>query len=75
MAIHAGVPSILKGVSAVLLGIVEGNSLLQVRSSGSKLPNVVEGASQCPVGFQEERRGMLALGQPEKLLPHLARCL
>ena len=45
-----------KGQGAVLLGVVEGNALLQVRSGRSQLSQPEQGHPQRIVGLQEEGR-------------------
>ena len=64
-----------EGRGAVLLGIVEGNALLQVCSGrGQTLP----ARTRCSLAHgepPEERRVLDALGQAEKLLSQLPRRL
>ena len=50
-------------MGAVLLGVVEGNALLQVLSGRDKLSEPVQGLPQRIVGPQEERGVLYALGQ------------
>jgi hypothetical protein len=41
-------------MEAVLLGIVEGNALLQVCASGDELSEMEQSASHRPMGFQQK---------------------
>src|SRR5262245_63688922 len=60
-ATNAGVFPIEEGVGAVLLGVVEGYSLLQMGSGGSKLSQIEQAAPHSPSGPQEEGRVVLVL--------------
>ena len=74
-ASHPGVMPVEEGMGAVLLGVVEGNALLQVRAGRGKLSQTEQGRPQRIVGLQEESRVLHALGQAQELLPQLARRL
>ena len=63
------VQAIVEGQGAVLLGIIEGEPLLQVRPSQGQLSQEVHRAPQRMVGHQEERRVVHALGQTEDCSP------
>ena len=52
----------------MLLGVVQGNALLQVLSGGGKLSETEQGQPQRMVGLHEEKWGLCALGQAEELL-------
>ena len=62
-ASHPRVMPVQEGMGAVLLGVVEGNPLLQVLSGWSKLSQIEQGHPQRIVGLQEESRVLCALGQ------------
>ena len=63
-------------MGAVLLGIIEGHPLLQVRSGQRQLSQVEQsGLPQRAVGRQKERGVLDTLGQGEELLPQLPRRL
>ena len=49
-------------MGAVLLGVVEGNALLQVCSGEGQLSQTEQGVSQRLVGLQEERRVLARSG-------------
>ena len=57
---------------AVLVGMIERETLLQMDAGGNQLPRAVQGRAQGPIGFQEQRRVPLPLGQHKELLAHLA---
>ena len=59
----------------MLLGVIEGNPLLQVCRAQGKLSQTEQGTPQCLVGFEEEERVLERLGQAEELLPQLTRRL
>ena len=59
----------------MLLGIIEGNALLEVLSGWGKLSEVEEGLSQSIVGLQEKDGVLYTLGQAEELLRQLPRRL
>ena len=58
-----------EGQGAVLLGVVEGNALLQVRAGRGELAQPEQGVPQRLVGLQEERRVVHALGQAAGAAP------
>ena len=62
-------------MGAVLLRVIQGKALLQVRSGRDELSQREQGLPQCPVGFQEESGVLRALGQAQELLRQLARRL
>jgi hypothetical protein len=59
----------------VLLGIIEGDALLYMRSGWGKLSEAVEGLSQSIVGHQEKDGVLYMLSQAEELLSQLTRRL
>ena len=59
----------------MLLGIVEGDALLQVGTGRDELAQPEQGISQSAVPLQEERRVVLALRQGEELLGQLTGAL
>jgi hypothetical protein len=58
-------------MSAVLLGIIQGNAMLQVGTSLDKLAQPAQGISQGAMPLQEERWVVLTLGQGEELFGQL----
>ena len=49
-------------MGAVLLRVIEGNALLQVRSGRAELSQLEQGAPQRPMGLQEEGRVLRPAG-------------
>jgi hypothetical protein len=75
-AYHLGVkPAIEKGQGAVLVGIIEGNHLLEVFSRTSSFSQISQGGLQRIVCFHQERRILYVLGETEALLTQLLRRL
>jgi len=72
---HSWVQSVEEGQGAVLLEVVEGNALLLVCPGQGQLSQQEQRLPQHPVGRQEERRVLHALGQAEELLSQLTRRL
>ena len=62
-------------MGAVLLEVVEGNTVLYVLAGRSKLSKVEQGRPQCTVGLGEEGRVLGTLSQAEELLPQFLRSL
>ena len=58
-ASHTRVLPIEEGMGAVLLGMVQGNALLQVGTGRNKLAKIEQGISQRTVPLQGERRVVL----------------
>jgi hypothetical protein len=67
MADYSGVVSIEESQGAMLLGIVERDSLLQGRLGRGKLTQKVQGWSSCSTGFQKKCRVLGTLGELQKL--------
>src|SRR5882724_1704744 len=74
-ALYFLVLSVDGGESAMLLGIIEGNPLLEVRPGCGQLSTHQQRRPQCPVSRQEQSWVLDALGQPEALLLQLQRLL
>jgi hypothetical protein len=72
---HALILSIERGKGVMLLQIIEDHGTLQMPLGSGEFSQEGQGLAQHPVGHQEERRGLHALGQMEELLAELARCL
>ena len=60
-------------MGTVLLGVVEGDPLLEMGLGRGKLAQIVQGRPKGIVGLQEERRVADLLGQGEELFPELPR--
>jgi hypothetical protein len=75
-AYHRGVkPPIEEGQGAVLVGIIQGNHLLEVCSRTSSLSQMGQGGLQRIVGFHEQRWILYVPGETEALLTQLVRRL
>jgi hypothetical protein len=72
-ASHPRVLTIHKGLRVVLLTGIQGDALFSLPKSRGHFSEPQQGRLQRHVGLKEERRVLYALGQPEKLLPELAR--
>jgi hypothetical protein len=59
----------------VLLGVVEGDALLQVGAGSGQFTLPKYGLAHSPMRWQKESRVLLALGKTEELLGELARRL
>jgi hypothetical protein len=62
-------------MGAMLLGVVEGHPLLQIRSRKGKLSEPGEDLPQHAVGFQEECRVLRTLRQAKELSSEIPCCL
>jgi len=62
-------------MGAVLLRVVEGDPLLQVGAGCDQLSQPEQGCPQGPMGLQEERRGLEALGYAKELFRQCVRLL
>ena len=68
-------PAIEEGMRAVLLGIVQGNALLQVRAGRGEFSTHRTRLPPCHMGLQQETGILYALGQVQALLCQFVRRL
>src|SRR5262249_44085307 len=68
---HAKINTKAQDQRAVLLGIIEGDALLELRLGRGYSTEVQQGAGQCVVGLLEAHRVLRVLGQTEELFPYL----
>ena len=70
---HPRVLPVADGMGMVLLGVVQGDPLLQMGLGSGELAQIVQGVPKGIVGLQEKRRVSDMLSQGEELVPQLPR--